>query len=78
MGKLTNKQWKRLREIHNVLVPPASFWSTSTDRSLVKRGLIERCDQTRQLAHNVAFITHLCRLTDAGRAALAAATGGGK
>lgn len=34
----------------------------ATDKSLLRRGLIERCDTTEQLAPGVKFTTHLCRI----------------
>jgi hypothetical protein len=70
--RLTKLQWHRLREIGSVkLSDSAPWWSSATDKSLLRRGLIERCDETRKLSSSVSFTTYLCRLTDAGRSALA-------
>lgn len=68
--KLSEAQRKILRAIADQGEAP--YWSISpTHRSLIKRGLIERCDRVMQHGQQVSFTTHLCRLTDAGRARLA-------
>jgi hypothetical protein len=71
-GKLSAMQTQRLRHIALSRLRPAAWFSSPTDKSLLRRGLIERCDHTQQLATNVKFVTYLCRLTDAGREALEA------
>lgn len=71
MGKLTAKQVARLRNIDGRVLTDAAPWrGTATDRSLLRRGLIERCDETRKISAQVSFCTFLCKLTPAGRAAL--------
>lgn len=72
--KLSKLQKARLRDINRARREgSATFWNDATDRSLLRRGLIERCDNTTVLGSNVSFTNCLCRTTDAGRAALSKA-----
>lgn len=66
--KMTANQCRTLILIRDA--GEAAFWNTNTYRSLIQRGLIERCDRTTKVAHSMTFTKHLCRITDAGRAAL--------
>ncbi len=78
--KLTKAQAKRLKEIAGYIPndsrwPHAAYWGGATDRSLVKRGLIERVQHSSKLGGGGAIggfsvQWNLCRITDAGRAAL--------
>lgn len=70
--RLTANQLKRLSAIVES-DGPVAWWNTATDRSLLRRALVERCDHTKQLAPQIKFVTHLCRATVAGREALKAA-----
>ena len=75
---LTANQIKRLRSIADYQpndthlgMPYPAFWpGWNTDRSLVGRGLVERVDVKSGLGTLCC-----CRLTEAGRAALARAKG---
>ena len=74
--KLTHMQEKRLRQIAAYVPtqewPLAAYWNSRTDQSLISRGLIERCDVERAAFGSVTMRVNLCRLTKAGRAAIAA------
>lgn len=52
--------------------PQAGYWhSSSTDRALLARGLIERTDYTTRLAGGMTMKVNACRATEAGFKALA-------
>lgn len=74
VGKLTKAQEAVLAEVAaykpTAEYPDASYWNTPSYRSLLKRGLIERRDRMATFLGSITFTVHLCRLTDAGRAAL--------
>lgn len=61
--------------------PNAAYFAGRTYDSLIARGLIERCDQTGPLGGSgpigkVSITWRMCRLTEAGRAAITLADGG--
>lgn len=64
---LTKKQIQRLKKISEF--NNAAYFDTSTDRSLLKRGLIERCDK-KMGTEEVNFTIFLCRISGLGKSEL--------
>lgn len=75
--KLTKAMLARLREIDS-FVPdehweyPAFWKSSRTDMALLSRGAIDRVDAQKRFSGHIEMTVSLCRVTPAGRAALAA------
>lgn len=74
-GKLSDTQRARLKEIAEYQPRHGfrhiGFWkSSSTDRSLLKRGLIERVTEKSEIMSGISAEFYCCRLTASGRAAL--------
>lgn len=77
--RLSAAQIRQLRRIAEYVPsenwPYAGYFDTITERSLVRRGLIERVTHVSPLDGNSSMARihvtwHMCRLTEAGRAAI--------